>query len=171
MCGTVYTFTFIKGSWKQQIRRKFKNLRAPPSDKRKRTRDENSENAEEPPPNKPSKKRKLFKNSDIDATEEEEEKYKTDIKSLQEECAKDKPSKALVKTLMNDTLAIRRNWIDKEGPTVYEILENFPPLKMSSIYVSCKIRHNYACTHIILLYLVFFFLYSASERVCSSCEK
>ena len=84
-------------------------------------RDEDKENNPEPPPNKPSKKRKLFKNSDIEVTEEE--KYKRDIKSLQEECAKDKPSKTLVKTLMKETLAIRRNWIDKEGPTADEILE------------------------------------------------
>ena len=108
--------TFTKGSWKQQIRRKFKNLRGPPSDKPKRTRDEKKEN-EEPPPNKSSKKRKLFKNSDIEVTEEEET-YKTDIKSLQEECVKDKPSKAFVKTLMSDTLAIWHNWISKEDPTV-----------------------------------------------------
>ena len=80
----------------------------------------------------------MFKNSDIEVTEEE--KYKYDVKSLQEECAKDKPSKTRVKTLLKDTLAIRHNWIDKEGPTVDEILENFPPLKMSSSYVRCGIR-------------------------------
>ena len=76
----------------------------------KRMTDEDKENNPEPPPNKPSKKRKLFKNSDIEVTEE---KYKSDIKSLQEECAKDKPSKTLVKTLMKETLVIRRNWIDR----------------------------------------------------------
>lgn len=92
----------------------------------------------------------MFKNSDIEVTEEEEEKYKHDVKSLQEECAKDKPSKTRVKTLMKDTLAIRRNWIDKEGPTVDEILENFPPLKMSLSYVRCGIRHDYTCTRIII---------------------
>ena len=55
-------------------------------------RDEDKENNPKPPPNKPSKKCKLFKNSDIEVAEE---KYKSDIKSLQEECAKDNQARLL----------------------------------------------------------------------------
>ena len=54
-------------------------------------------------------------------SEEDEEKYKTDIRSLQDECAKDKPNKKLLKKLMKNTLAMHRHWIDKECPTVLEI--------------------------------------------------
>jgi len=120
------------GSWKQQIRRKFKNMRAPPTNRSKRVREEDKENNDgEPPLNTPSKKRNLFKDNDIEVSEEDEEKYKTDIRSLQDECAKDKPNKKLLKKLMKNTLAMRRHWIDKECPTVLEILERFPSLKSS----------------------------------------
>ena len=43
---------------------------------------------------------------------------------------------------MKETLVIQHNWIDKEGPTVDETLENFPPLEMSSTYRSCEVRHD-----------------------------
>ena len=72
------------------------------------------------PLNTPSKKRNLFKDNDIEVSEDEE-KYKADIRSLQDECAKDKPNKKLLKKLMKNTLAMHRHWIDKECPTVLEI--------------------------------------------------
>jgi len=91
-----------------------------PTNRSKQVREEDKENNDgEPPLNTPSKKRNLFKDNGIEVSEEDEEKYKADIRSPQDECAKDKPNKKLLKKLMKNTLAMCRHWIDKDCPVSF----------------------------------------------------
>ena len=116
----------MQGSWKQQIQRKFKNLRAPPKTaNQKRLREEDEENEQlEPPLNTPSKQKSQCK--DIEVTSEQEG-YDAKIDFLQEESTKEKPSKSKLSDAMESTFAKRRQWIHDENPSVADILDKFRP--------------------------------------------
>lgn len=71
--------------------------------------------------------------------EETKRTHEEQKKALQEELQKPKPTKSIVKKLMEGTSAGRIHWIDQECPMVEEILSEYPPLrsgKMVSIYRS-----------------------------------
>ena len=55
---------------------------------------------------------------------------------LREECDKDAPQYTVLKSLMIKTLKKRRQWIITDAPSVVEVLQKFPPLKLGIKHVS-----------------------------------
>ena len=120
----------MQGSWKIQLRQKFRNLRRPESNSTKRKRDEQDENqdpAESGIRRQPKKSKRPT--CTFEVTEEEEETCEGKVLELHEESEKTKPSKRKVALLMKDTFTKRREWISKDQPTVEEVITKFPPLK------------------------------------------
>ena len=122
----------FQGSWKEQLLRKFKNMRRPnPSSTAKRSADEDAstdhQDKENLPPTQPKKKRRNCK--ELVADDVTESTYEVDVATLLQEMGKENPSKSLLKNLMDKTLAQRRKWIKTELPQVEQILEIFPVLK------------------------------------------
>ena len=118
----------MQGSWKIQLRRKFKNLRRPESSGSKRSRDERDEN-EDLAESGVARQPKKAKRPTFEVTEEEEETYEGKVLELQEEMKKSKPIKSKVASLMKDTFSKRRQWISQDLPSVEEVITKFPPLK------------------------------------------
>lgn len=113
------------------MRRKFKNMRQPSYNSRKRTRDDGDDEnhmcvTEQGSPNRPSKRPR--KQSDLNVTTEEEESYGDNVQTLENECRKEKLEKKVIKNLMMKTFSKRRQWIQNDSPTVDEVLQKFPPL-------------------------------------------
>ena len=75
----------------------------------------------------------------LQVDEETKHTHEEKRKALQEELQKPKPSKSMVKKLMEETSTGRIQWMDQECPMVEEILSQYPPLrsgKMVSTYRS-----------------------------------
>ena len=89
---------------------------------------------EEPNDLVPAKRR--CKVTPVEVTAEEEEIYESQILLLREECDKDAPQYAVLKSIMIETVNQQRHWITTELPSVEEVLEKFPPLKMGIKHVS-----------------------------------
>ena len=130
--------TPLQGSWKQQLRRKFKNMRRPSG--KKRPREESEAEREEPSvlegssstehgePLADSQPKKNRRASEIAVTEDEENGYDDNVAALAEETAKSEPSRKVIKSLMAKTFTKRRQWIFDECPRVQDVVDKFPPL-------------------------------------------
>ena len=83
----------------------------------------------------------------MEPTEDEMVMYDQYLKELTEELSKPNPSTASLKRLMKLTFKGRRTWIQKDTPTVAEITDVFPQLKISSrvsvLVDVCTLRHSY----------------------------
>ena len=128
----------MQGSWKIQLRRKFKNLRRPESSGRKRNRDEEDEN-QDPGEQGAGRQPKKAKRMRFEVMEEEDEMYDGKVLELQEEVTKRKPKKSKVASLMKDTFTRRRQWISQDLPSVEEVITKFPPLKKARTVSTCMI--------------------------------
>ena len=82
--------------------------------------------------NKPAKRR----GNPVEVTMEEEEIYESQVVLLQEECDKDAPQCAVLKSIMLKTLNVRRQWIVADAPSVANVLQKFPPLRLGIKHVS-----------------------------------
>ena len=109
----MHLYFHMQGSWKIQLRQKFKNLRRPTSSSTKRNRDEQDENQDPVDPSV-TKQSKKSKRQSFEVTEEEERMYEGKVLELQDEVKKTKPNKSKVKSLMKDTFTKRREWICKD---------------------------------------------------------
>lgn len=127
----------MQGAWKNQLRRKFKNMRRPAS-KRSASELDDKENQEEPVT------KKTRTSDDGDHTGDRDDGDHTgdsddgtgqiddkEVHKLQTELSKDKPSGKAVRKIMKKTFEMRREWICHHMPGVSEVLEKFPPLKRS----------------------------------------
>lgn len=128
----------MQGSWKEQLRRKFKNLRRPSTSSggSKRSREEHDggrSDENDAPTRRPKKTR-----SEFAVTEAEGNSYDDNVIELQMEAEKDAPSKTKLKRLMQDTFTKRRQWINNDLPTVLEVVEKFPPLKKPRSVSCCE---------------------------------
>ena len=142
----MYAVTMLQGSWKEQLRRKFKNMRTPSANKRYRVNDEGNHGghsgdpddgnsgdqrtstSSDPDSSQPRKRARLT-TATTERSEDEETKYEQNVTDLCDEMKKEKPSKKVIKSLMIDTFGVRRNWIMVDHPSVQDVLEKFPPLK------------------------------------------
>lgn len=71
---------------------------------------------------------------DIEGVVEDEgdlSSYANELAELQAELGKDRPKKTVVKKLMKSTFSGRQQWIKKDRPLVYVVLEKFPCLSQS----------------------------------------
>ena len=78
----------------------------------------------------------------------EEEDYDTFLLKLQSHLLHESPDKKVTKNLMKKTFLGRFKWIAEDLPTVYDVLDVFPPLKEIK-YVRFKLVIN---NKIILLF-------------------
>lgn len=68
----------------------------------------------------------------IDPTQDEDDTYLTYLGQLTDEQKRDNPSVSTIKRLMKSTFVGRRSWIQKDTPSVSEIIDVFPALKESN---------------------------------------
>ena len=85
--GLFYVYIFMQGSWKEQLRQKFRNMRRP-SKTEKRHREEDA--AEEEEDSAPKRSRSVH----VPMTPEDKEVYEGHIQELHDELANEKPSKS-----------------------------------------------------------------------------
>ena len=100
--------------------------------------DQGTSTSGDPDSSQPRKRARLT-TATTEPSEDEETKYEQNVTDLHDEMKKEKPSKKVIKNLMNDTFAIRRNWIMANHPSVQDVLEKFPPLKTAQ-HVSVSFR-------------------------------
>ena len=100
--------------------------------------DQGTSTSGDPDSSHPRKKARLS-SAATEPSEDEQTKYEQNVTDLHNEMKKEKPSKKVIKSLMNDTFAVRRNWIMVEHPSVQDVLEKFPPLKAAQ-HVSASFR-------------------------------
>ena len=129
-----------KGSWKIKIRDRLKHMRRPA--KREISNKENM------PVENPSKRRKTG-SSRLDETTEplepdDEQRFRDDVKKMEQQTAKKKTKIAHLKPLMDSTFSGRRHWIKTEMPPVYTIIEKFPALKIPRLVSIEHIHLSYA---------------------------
>ena len=120
----------VQGSWKTQLRQKFKNLRRPgPSESgsNKRSREDTEDQNHDPCGVSARQPKRAKSHSVFEITEEDT--YEQNISELHEEVGKDKPSKRKISSLIEQTFTKRRQWITQDLPSVEEVLQKFPPLK------------------------------------------
>ena len=127
----------LQGSWKEQLRSKFKNMRRPPrGEKRPRERDPEDEDQQ------PARR---TRGGRIALTTDESAVYEENITNLNAELQKHKPKSKRIKSLMGATHNGRRAWIENDQPSVQAVLEKFILLKKpkhvghSSYIVTCSI--------------------------------
>ena len=133
--------SFLKGSWKVQLRQKFKNKRrglntGGEKGPEKRRREEETEDGcidEETEDSDMVHKAKRRSSVRLPVEEKTRHIHEEQKKALQDELQKSKPSKQIVKKLMEDTSAGRILWIDQDSPMVEEILSEYPPLRNSKM--------------------------------------
>ncbi len=142
----------LQGTWKETLKQKFRNGRRP----LKRTLPESGDSgAEENVPPLPAtsqaqcsnkKKRKQGMNArarcltysfflgiaDNNQHDIIDERYTQQLEELADEHHKEVPSRSQVKKLMKVTFGGRRSWILKDTPTVAEVIQVFPSLKLPS---------------------------------------
>lgn len=94
------------------MREKFKNLR-----KRKKKQGHNSGGNEDD--------EQLCRKKPCLDTDE----YKSNVKLLKEELKKKKPKSKTIMNIMDDTEQTRRTWITTDGPSVQEVLTEYPSLR------------------------------------------
>ena len=115
-----------KGSWKIKIRDRLKHMRRPA--KREIGDKENL------PVEKPSKRRKTAPSRLDETTEplepEDEQRFRDDVKEMEQQTARKKRKLAHLKPLMDSTFSGRRHWIKTEMPPVDTIIKKFPALKI-----------------------------------------
>lgn len=123
MLYIIYTCTCIsQSSWRRQLRTKFKNLRRP---------DRASKAGIVVPP--PPQKAKTAVSTGISEYSEEPSsslvaEYERHIQFLQRSYASKKWSVSSMITLMEQTADMRREWVQKDEPSVSQVLEKFPCL-------------------------------------------
>ena len=84
----------------------------------------------------------------IDPTQDEDETYLAHLEELTEEQKRDNPSISKIKRLMKSTFTGRRSWIQKDTPSVSEIIDVFPALRQSnrvSNFTMIRILRVYMC--------------------------
>ncbi len=121
----LYNVVHLKGSVKQQLRNKMKNMRRPlTSSKQKKRANEDCDEDDNPPPKQPR-----ACNEDEEA--EQSAGDRDYMLKLNDELRKKSPRAKKIKRLMKKTFAERQRWIRTDRPGVSEVLDVFPPLKKS----------------------------------------
>ena len=124
----------LQGTWKKQLRTKFRNWRRG----EKREFNETGEGIQESDAADctPSKKRRhISPDEPLELELDCEHENNKDL--IQEECSKSKPKLSTLKQLMDATYDRRRQWIKTTIPTVSAVFETYPCLKTSGKIVSC----------------------------------
>ena len=110
-CSIAYV---SQASWKKKLRDRFKFLRS-----RKRSGATSGDTEEVEPPSKRVR----------------DDEYKELVAEIQMEMSKQKKDRniATIQRLTTETFSGRREWILKEAPAVFDIIQKFPSLKVRKV--------------------------------------
>ena len=113
------------------MRRKFKNIRTPSANKLYRVNDEDSTgNTDDGNAGDEGLALRVIRIQVISVRkldsprrkQNRQKMNKQNVTDLNDEMKKEKPSKRVLKSLMNDTFAVRRKWIMVDNPSVQDVL-------------------------------------------------
>ena len=136
--ASLRVLSLLQGSWKEQLRMKFRNFRRPVRVEKHPRESEEEENEVTTQAPKRSRGGKVV------MTDEDTQQYEEKAGRLRDECGKQNPKKKRVKRLMEATYNGRRAWVEDDLPRVFDVLEKFPPLKqpkhVSHTYLNDRCR-------------------------------
>ena len=126
-CASIIPSHNIQGSWKEQLKQKFRNgRRGSGHGKRPISTVEADKENQAGAAVRPSKKRRCVTvpEDDLDT-----DKYTHNVEKLRNEYEKDEPRLKRVRSLMKKTFSGRQQWIQQDCPSVEEVLRTFPCLQ------------------------------------------